>query len=57
MKQSILNHEINKYTLCDNSYAKEKYGWSPRVTMEEGMRIMIKEETGFLQMMDRGGRL
>ncbi len=57
VKQSILNHEINKYTLCDNSYAKEKYGWSPRVTMEEGMRIMIKEETGFLQMMDRGGRL
>ncbi|MGI6680972.1 MAG: NAD-dependent epimerase/dehydratase family protein [Bdellovibrionota bacterium] len=44
IKEEILNREINKYSLCDNSLAKEKYGWEPTVSMEEGLRKVIKYE-------------
>lgn len=48
IKESILNHEINKYSLCDNTYAKEKYGWEPKVSMKEGLRRLIEEECKLL---------
>lgn len=48
IKESVLNHEINKYSLCDNSYAKKKYGWSPRVSMREGLTKLIEEECRML---------
>lgn len=51
IKESILNHEINKYSLCDNSYALEKYGWYPKVSMEEGLRNMIDAECAMLDRM------
>lgn len=41
MKESVLNHEINKYSLCDNSYALKKYGWFPKISMEEGLKRMV----------------
>lgn len=44
----ILNHEINKYSLCDNSYAKRKYDWEPVFSMEEGLRIVIEKECELL---------
>ena len=43
IKKEVLKAEINKYSLCDNTYAKEKYGWEPRIEMEEGLRIIIEE--------------
>lgn len=49
MKEDILNHEINKYSLCDNSYAREKYSWIPQVSMEEGLRKMIEAECKMLE--------
>lgn len=48
IKNEILSHEINKYSLCDNSYAKEKYGWEPTVDMEEGLRRVIANECELL---------
>ena len=48
IKSSILNHEINKYSLCDNSYAKEKYDWSPKVSMRDGLKKLIDEECKLL---------
>ena len=48
IKEEILNHEINKYSLCDNSYAKEKYGWTPEIGMEEGLRRVIENECELL---------
>ena len=48
IKDEILTHEINKYSLCDNSYAKEKYGWEPQIDMEEGLRRVIKNECKLL---------
>ena len=43
IKESILNHEINKYSLCDNTFANEKYGWIPKVTMQEGLKKMTTQ--------------
>ncbi len=48
IKTQILTHEINKYSLCDNSYAKEKYGWEPEVDMEEGLKRLIEAECRLL---------
>ncbi len=48
IKTSVLNHEINKYSLCDNTYARETYGWIPEVSMEEGLRRMIDSECAML---------
>lgn len=44
----ILNHEINKYSLCDNSYAKEKYNWEPLVSIEEGLKRVVEHECKML---------
>ena len=48
IKEEILNHEINKFSLCDNSHAKEKYGWSPEIDMKEGLRRVIENECELL---------
>lgn len=52
IKESILNHEINKYSLCDNSYAYEKYGWSPKFSMEDGLKELIKAECKLLDSLE-----
>ena len=48
IKNEILAHEINKYSLCDNTHAKEKYGWTPEIDMEEGLRRVIENECALL---------
>ena len=37
----ILDNEVTKYTLCDNTHALDKYGWRPMVTFEEGLRRTV----------------
>ena len=41
IKPEILDHEVNKYSLCSNSHAQIEYEWNPRVGIEEGMKKMI----------------
>lgn len=48
IKDSILQHEVNKYSLCDNSFARNKYGWSPKVSIENGLKIAIEYEVELL---------
>lgn len=52
IQESILNHEINKYTLCDNTYARKKYGWTPKISMREGLARLIEEECGMLDALE-----
>ena len=54
IKKEVLNHEINKYSLCDNTYAKDKYGWRPKTSMEEGLREVIKQECKMLESIEKG---
>jgi len=49
IKKEILNHEINKYSLCDNAYALKKYGWQPKVSMREGLSRLIEAEVELLK--------
>lgn len=42
IKSNILSKEVNKYTLCDNTHAKEEYGWEPLVGFEEGLRRTVE---------------
>lgn len=52
IKSEILEHEVNKYSLCDYSYANETYGWKPKVTMEEGLKRVIDNECELLKKLD-----
>jgi len=42
IKASVLDHEVNKYSCCENAHALVKYNWSPKVDIEEGMRNMVE---------------
>lgn len=42
IKNEILEHEVNKYSLCDNALACEKYGWKPQVNIEQGLRNVVE---------------
>ena len=48
IKNEILDHEVNKYSLCDNSLAKERYCWEPKVDIIEGLKKVIDYETELL---------
>jgi len=48
IKDSILKEEINKYSLCDNTYAKNEYKWSPKINIEEGLRKVIEYQCNLL---------
>ena len=52
IKTEILNKEINKYSLCDNTYAKKIYNWEPQVNLEEGLRIVIENECKLLNKLE-----
>ncbi len=56
IKEEILEHEVNKYSLCDNTYAKEVYGWEPNVGMEEGLRRVIEKECELLESFSENRR-
>lgn len=51
IKDEMLEHEINKYSLCDNAHAKEQYGWTPEIDMEEGLKRVIEKECELLSKM------
>jgi UDP-glucose 4-epimerase len=42
IKQEVLNHEVNKKTLCDNQLAFTRYNWKPKTDIEEGLRKSVK---------------
>ena len=49
IRENILENEVKKHTLCDNSHAKEKYGWEPRVDFEEGVKRTVEFTVGKLE--------
>lgn len=52
IKPEILEHEVNKYTLCANDHARELYGWVPQVDIETGLARVIEEECRMLAARD-----
>lgn len=41
INEKFLEAEVNKYTLCDNTHALEKYDWKPLVSFEEGLKRTV----------------
>ena len=52
IKPEILDHEVNKYSLCDNAHAWEMYGWQPQVDIETGLARVIEAECAMLAAHD-----
>ena len=48
IKPEILDHEVNKFSQCDNTHAREVYGWQPQVDIETGLGRVIEAETRML---------
>ena len=53
IKNEILEHEVNKYSLCDNSHAMHRYGWTPKVDIYEGLKHVIEYECRLLSSMQK----
>lgn len=51
ISEEILKQEVGKYTLCDNRYAFDAYGWKPRTAFEDGVRKTV--EFGVLAIQER----
>lgn len=49
INERILESEINKFSLCDNYQAFEKYGWSPKIDIREGLKRVIENECSLLE--------
>lgn len=49
LKKEILVAEVNKKTLCDNALAKSRYGWEPRIDIEEGLKRLISYMNAILK--------
>ena len=54
IKPEILDHEVNKYSLCDNTHALARYNWQPKVDIGEGMSNMLKYTVKLFQKLDKG---
>lgn len=52
ISEERLEHEVNKYSLCNNNHAKEKYGWNPSVDITEGMTRMIEYQVKLFDKMN-----
>ncbi len=53
ISMDILNHEINKETLCSNQLAYQKFKWRPMVSMEEGLTRVVESVSKFMKNRDQ----
>lgn len=51
ISDEALNHEVVKFTQLDNSHAKEKYGWEPKVDLETGIQRTIDFSVNVIEKM------
>ena len=56
IKPEVLEHEVNKYSLCNNTHALARYNWRPIVNIEDGMRNMIEYTVKQFQKLDEGSK-
>jgi len=56
IKHKVLDHEVNKFSLCDNTHALARYNWQPKVDIKEGMYRMITYTVKQFQKLDEGSK-
>lgn len=49
ISNQVLDHEVTKYTLCDNKHAKVAFGWEPKMSFEEGLKYTVAFALGQLK--------
>lgn len=49
ISDQILEHEVFKHTECAYDHAKEKYGWEPTTSLEDGLRATIEFSVNILK--------
>ena len=49
ISEKILDEEVTKYTLCDNTHAVQKYGWTPKVSFEDGLKKTVEFSIAVLE--------
>ncbi|MBQ7464227.1 MAG: NAD-dependent epimerase/dehydratase family protein [Lachnospiraceae bacterium] len=42
INEKLLENEVLKYTCLSNEHAKEAYGWTPKTSLEEGIRKTVE---------------
>ena len=55
ISEDVLKHEVTKYTLLDNSKAKQKYGFEPLIGFEEGLKHTVDYTCGILKKLQMRG--
>ena len=41
IQEKLLTNEVEKYTCLSNKHAYEKYGWKPKTSIEDGIKITV----------------
>ncbi len=52
ISEKMLEHEVLKYTCLSNRHAKEVYGWSPKTSLEDGIRKTVEFACAALKKSD-----
>lgn len=52
ISNNILEKEVVKYTMCDNSHAKNVYNWVPKVKFEEGVMRTVDFSVNLLKQVN-----
>ena len=53
LRDKIIGHEVNKFTLCSNDYGRSAYGWVPNTSLEAGLQNCIDYIIEKLEVRDR----
>lgn len=54
ISEQALDNEVNKFTQLSNEYAKKKYGWEPKTSLEEGVQATIDFSVEVLKRAEKG---
>lgn len=49
ISEKLMEKEVVKYTCLSNKHAKDKYGWSPKTSLEEGIKNTVAFSCGVLE--------
>lgn len=54
ISEQALDNEVNKFTQLSNEYARKKYGWEPKTSLEEGVQATIDFSVAVLKKAKKG---
>lgn len=52
ISEEVLDHEVNKFSQCDNEKAKRLFDWEPMIDIEEGLKRTIEYTEKMLEKIE-----